>query len=299
MDVSGNESDGGSEGTLQSSSSRSFERLSRDDSLTEIGGFSGQQSSTQSVVPIVTVSGSSPTPPSSPQTVSTRDEDPTPVIISSTSINPTTESSVGSGHGYIPVSTAPGTTTTLLTIPCSEERRSSISGGHGPTLVKQLSQPLLPSHATVLSLGSSSSLSNPAIQRQHSTPNPGQSRLFPSGIKPGDLFHIVPAESHRGREDESTGETFLVDSSSGIIQIISGGESSARFSRLHHSGSKEMEIFKTETKREGDSGDSSSRLLPSGSSMDDPSAGESGTSFSLSMEEDAPPPAGMPVQRSG
>jgi hypothetical protein len=140
------------------------------------------------------------------------------------------------------------------------------------------------------------------IQRQHSTPNPGQgTAFFPAGIKPGALFHIIPTEGgkeERERSGSGSGEsTFLMDPASGLIQIISGGTSSKAPHQQQRSGGKEVEIFKTERKSEaGDFG--------GGSSMDEPmSGGESASGsrdYSLSIDEDPPGTSDQPpVQRSG
>jgi hypothetical protein len=121
------------------------------------------------------------------------------------------------------------------------------------TLVKQLSQPHLPSQT---------SSSNIGLPRQHSQPTPSSiqpTRLVYSGVKPGDLFQIVPTEGFRGKGDER--DRFVVDSSS-ILQVIpigegsSSGSGSGRVAFTSKGSLKEMEIFKRDIKREHSEGGS-------------------------------------------
>jgi len=256
-----------------------------------------------SIVPILMVSGSSPTPPGSPQQLSI---DESETSSSSVPIQSRPSAAATFDSHQSPTSS----TAKLLSIPnlAGSERivgSGSITTGQagGPVLFKQVSQPLLPSHS------SGAVHPVPTMTRQHSTPAPLQhssTRLLqassvPGGtFKPGTFTYYLP---HPPAE-ESFGESssYIVDTSTGVIQILSpvpeaSGRSSG-YTRIPHTGNKDMEIFKAE-------GSVSESL----SSIDDPAGlggsggggGSASTSFSVSMDEDPSSSGGeVPVvQRSG
>lgn len=194
----------------------------------------------QSIVPIVTVSGSSPTPPSSPP----------PLSIDESEISASTPcGSFDSAQ--------------LLSIPNLEQRSITT----GTVLVKQISQPLLPSHTSVLSLNTQPQL----VQRQHSTP--------PQSSTTKSLAYFVSSETNDAGFGEST---YLVDTSTGIIQILSpaaqestGIGNEAAYTKIPHTGNKDMEVFKAE-----------SISKTGGESMEDPNLSGEATNLSFSIEED-------------
>ena len=212
-------------------------------------------------VPIVTVSQSSPTPPSSPVVVEQPETYPSSVKpfskISSASngTSSTTNSSSSTNNNNSSNSSS------LLMVPSVVESvttsTSSGSSSSGSTLsphttggvhlVKQISQPLLPSHTTVLS--STSSHNNPVIRRQHSSPNPvphhivsapAGTRLFPltqsNPLKRGTFFQLLPADNnqhhhhHSSKDDESSpspGNTIFLESTS-LLQLVPTGDGTNR-----------------------------------------------------------------------
>ncbi|CAG7733060.1 unnamed protein product [Allacma fusca] len=175
-------------------------------------------------VPIVTVSQSSPTPPSSPVEVSSE-----------------TAPNANKSLSNIVAPSSNANSSSLLKVPNLVEPTGGNNSSLSPTssgahLVKQISQPLLPSHTSVLQ---SASGSNPVIRRQHSQPNPvqqqtTQAKVFPfasSAFKRATLYQLLPADNNHSSKDDdsvpSSGNAFLFDSSS-LVQLVPAGDGASR-----------------------------------------------------------------------
>jgi len=147
---------------------------------------------------------------------------------------------------------------TLLAVPgASEPQQSSSSTTHQHGhLVKQVSQPHLPSH-TVIPLGGITT-GNPVIKRQYSTPIPGQSSntawttttsRIVQPYKPGTVLQIVPSSDRiYKQEEEAASKTYIIDvipspsGSSSQSQVLRDAESPPfhRRGELRKSGSSEQ-----------------------------------------------------------
>lgn len=226
-------------GIIQKVDSKTAKSLSEEEEKDNKTGEASSIHRQQSIVPIVTVSGSSPTPPSSPLPLLSKESSIT--IVESHSAE--THISDISNANAETMSAA----TSLLSIPSAIEA----GRGSGFTLVKQLSESQVPSMSS-----SSSHISVPLIKRQHSQPNPGEisnvqaARLLYPGMKPGDLFQIVPAQDMKDDGNRSEG-IYYVDSS--LLQVIpTTTEPIAGSRRISESREviKDMEIIRRDVKRD-------------------------------------------------
>jgi hypothetical protein len=172
-----------------------------------------------------------------------------------------------------------------LVEPAGGNNSSTSPVSSGAHLVKQISQPLLPSHTSVLQ---SSSGSNPVIRRQHSQPNPvqqqsTQTRVFPFGpntLKRTTLYKLLPADSNHSSKDDDSGPTsgnaFLLDTS--LLQLVPHGDGASRITI-----SPAYTNVKEE-KKEGQVGDEVTLTL---------------REDTASLENSSGPDGGHPVQRAG
>jgi hypothetical protein len=244
----------------------------------------------QSNLPIVRVSQCSPTPPSSPQHTSNSNpptspihiQEQQPVIVSTMSVVSSLSGSIitpTSSSAMVITPTPHTTQTTLLKVPSTESQIFS-NTSQGNQLVKQISQPLLPSH-TLSPLGGITT-GNPVIRRQNSTPAPSpsniqqqqqQSRIV-QPLKQGTIFQYMPSTPERAlSEDSSTtaSRTFIIDLQSPSHTI------------------KEVEIFPRRELKKESSGEQSGSF-----SRDDSTSEDIGSSTSSSSFDE-----GLPVNRSG